>query len=166
MKSKIGIIVIMGFLLFGFTTPMNSASAASVKLLTWDLVDSGKHLDWDGSTKYQTQFNAAVKTWNSHKSGVIRKDTISIIEDVKISDFSEKSNIAGVTSPRGTIRFNKYVVDTYTNAKRQNVATHELGHALGLDHNTSKDIMHGFITTKIYLSANDKASYNAAYKKY
>ncbi|XHU85478.1 matrixin family metalloprotease [Peribacillus muralis] len=143
-----------------------SASAATVKTLSWNLVDSGKHMDWDGSTKYQTQLNAGVKTLNGYKSGVIRKDTAKVIQDVAISDYSEKSSVAGVTSSRGTIKFNKYVMDTLTATKKQNVATHELGHALGLAHNTSSDVMYEYVSTKTSLSANDKASYAAAYKKY
>ncbi|WP_236712717.1 matrixin family metalloprotease [Peribacillus muralis] len=165
MKKKIGIIVTAASLVFMLVIPM-SASAATVKTLSWNLVDSGKHMDWDGSTKYQTQFNAGVKTFNGYKSGVIRKDTAKVIQDVAISDYSEKSSVAGVTSSRGTIKFNKYVMDTLTATKKQNVATHELGHALGLAHNTSSDVMYGYVSTKTSLSANDKASYAAAYKKY
>ncbi|MCK1992180.1 M57 family metalloprotease [Peribacillus muralis] len=165
MKKKIGIIVTAASLVCVLTIPM-SASAATVKTLSWNLVDSGKHMDWDGSTKYQTQLNAGVKTLNGYKSGVIRKDTAKVIQDVAISDYSEKSSVAGVTSSRGTIKFNKYVMDTLTATKKQNVATHELGHALGLAHNTSSDVMYEYVSTKTSLSANDKASYAAAYKKY
>lgn len=165
MKNKMGIIVTAASLVFIFTIPM-SASAATAKTLSWNLVDSGKHMDWDGSTKYQTQFNAGVKTWNGFKSGVIRKDSAKVIQDVAISDYSEKSSVAGVTSSQGSIRFNKYVMDTLSATKKQNVATHELGHALGLAHNTSSDVMYKYVSTKTSLSANDKASYTAAYKKY
>ena len=48
------------------------APAATTAILDWYLVDSGKHLDWKGSTSYQTHFNSAVSTWNNYKSGGIR----------------------------------------------------------------------------------------------
>lgn len=139
-------------------------SYAGVKVMKWHLVDSGKHLDWDGKTRYQNQFNYAVNVWNNYKKGVIRKDNIFRWEDVAISDCFEISNMAGITYSDGAIRFNTYVMDTLpVNAKR-NVCIHELGHALGLDHNSRTDIMYPYLTTRVKLSANDKASYNYAYK--
>ena len=47
-------------------------SQAAVKVMRWNLVDSGKHLDWDGKTTYKSQFEGAIKVWNSYKKGVIR----------------------------------------------------------------------------------------------
>ncbi|WP_040400263.1 matrixin family metalloprotease [Heyndrickxia acidiproducens] len=145
--------------------PVTNASAAA-KLLSWDLVDSGKHMDWDGGTKYQSYFNSGVSVWNGYKKGVIRKDTATRVQDVKISDYTVKSSTAGVTSSAGTIKFNKYTMDKLSGTKKKNVAIHELGHALGLAHNTLKDVMYKYVSTKTKLSSNDKASYNAAYKRY
>lgn len=156
--------VIMLLLISSFAMPKSTYAAA--KLLTWDLVDSGKHMDWDGSSAYLTNFTSAVTVWNNYKSGVIRKDSATVIEDVKISDYYEVSSTAGVTSSAGTIRFNTYQMGGYTSTKRKNVAMHEIGHALGLAHNTSADVMYAYVSTKVTLSANDKASYDAAYKKY
>jgi hypothetical protein len=142
------------------------ASAATVATLSWWLADSGKHLDWDGSTTYQTQFNAAVTTWNNYKSGVIRPDSLSVVQDVAISDYSEVSSVAGVTSSAGTIKFNTYVMGGLTTTQRQNVCTHELGHALGLAHNLSGDVMYAYVSTVTSLSANDKASYDSSYTRF
>lgn len=94
------------------------ASAATTAILDWYLVDSGKHLDWKGSTSYQTQFNSAVSTWNNYKSGVIRKDAWNTINDVTISDYYEVSSTAGVTSSAGTIKFNTYQMDNFTSAQK------------------------------------------------
>lgn len=142
------------------------AYAATTAILTWHLVDSGKHLDWGGSTAYQTEFDNGVTTWNNYKSGVIRKDDLLTIKDVTISDYYEISNTAGITSSAGTIKFNTYKMDDYTTTKRKNVTTRELGHALGLDHNQSGDVMYKYVSTTTSLSENDKASYDKSYDRY
>ncbi|MFE4810764.1 matrixin family metalloprotease [Peribacillus simplex] len=123
-------------------------------------------MDWGGSSKYSTNFTSGVSVWNNYKSGVIRKDTASTIPDVKISDYSQVSQTAGVTSSVGTIKFNDYKMNGYDSTKRKNVAIHEIGHALGLAHNLNGDVMYQYVSTKTTLSFNDKASYDAAYRKY
>ncbi|QAA24016.1 cell surface protein [Sporolactobacillus terrae] len=159
------ITVFIIFLISLISSPL-SASAATVKLSSWWLTDSGRHLDWDGGSKYISYFKKGVSTWNKYKSGVIRPDSIWVIQDVYISDYSEKSNTCAYTSANGTLHFNKYVMGDLSSKGKQNVATHELGHALGLAHNGSNDIMYKYQTNRISLSANDKASYKAAYKRY
>lgn len=142
------------------------AFSTTTAILSWHLVDSGKHLDWSGSTAYLSQFNAAVNVWNNYKSGVIRKDSWNTINDVTISDFSEVSSVAGVTSSNGTIKFNKYVMNDLSSDKRKNVCIHELGHALGLAHNLNGDVMYTYVSSAVSLSANDKASYDVSYNRY
>ncbi|MFK4302026.1 MULTISPECIES: matrixin family metalloprotease [unclassified Paenibacillus] len=142
------------------------ASAATTSLLSWDLVDSTKHLEWGGSTAYQTSFNAGVNTWENYKFGIIRPDYASTIEDVTLSDYYDIDNYAALTYPSGRMTFNQYRMNQLSSAEKQNVATHELGHALGLEHNTSNDLMYAYVTSITRLSANDKASYDLAYKRY
>lgn len=140
-------------------------SQAAVKVMKWNLVDSGKHLDWDGKTKYASQFESAIKVWNSYKKGVIRKDNLVRWQDLAVSDCFEISSVAGVTNSNGIIRFNKFNMDRFSSNQKKNVCIHELGHALGLDHNTSNDIMYMYATSRVKLSTNDKKSYDYAYKK-
>lgn len=147
-----------------FTISVSAATTTAI--LKWHLVDSGKHLDWSGSTTYQSQFDTSVTTWNNHKSGVIRKDTWKTVNDLTISDYYEASSTAGVTSSEGTIRFNTYNMDGYSKANKKNVCIHELGHALGLAHNQEGDVMYAYVSGTTTLSANDKASYNESYKRY
>lgn len=144
-------------------TPVFAATSAT---LTWHLVDSGKHLDWGGSTAYQKQFDAAVNTWNSYKAGVIRKDTVLTVKDVTISDYSEVSTTAGVASSAGTIKFNAYCMESFSNAKKLNVCTHEIGHALGLAHNQEGDVMYMYVSDVTTLTENDEASYDESYNRY
>lgn len=147
-------------------TMFNTASA--YKLLTWNLVDSGKHLDWDGSTNYMTEWNKSIKVWEDYKPGVIRPDSAWVIEDVKISDYYEESNTMAVTSSAGTIKFNKYHFASMSAGERQKTMTHELGHALGLDENNSvpNSIMCQGKRSQTYIIQDDKNGYDAAYQKY
>ena len=108
----------------------------------WDLVDDGKHLDWDSDTKYISSVQSGVNLCEGHRSGVIRPDSIFVVQDVFISDYYEVSTTMGYTSSNGTIKLNDYHFEDMTSAQRIKTATHELGHALGLDYTTgTNDIM-------------------------
>ncbi|MBC2100645.1 matrixin family metalloprotease [Listeria booriae] len=139
---------------------------AAAKVSSWDLVDSGKHLDYDGNSKYMSQVKFGAGLWNAYKKGVIRPDSVSVIQDIYCSDVSVNNNTNATTYGTGKLVFNKKNMDRLSANGKKMVASHELGHALRLAHNTSSDIMCEYNTTRITLSANDKASYNAAYKKY
>ncbi|MDR3186521.1 MAG: matrixin family metalloprotease [Christensenellaceae bacterium] len=147
------------------TARFNKVEAYS--LLSWDLVDSGKHMDWDGSCSYMTEWYESVKVWNSYKPGVIRVDTIWIVQDVKIKDYREVSSTLAKTLSTGKIEFNTYNFDNMTTEQRQKTMMHEIGHGLGLGHvSDGVSIMRQGVISQTWLSADDKAGYDAAYKKY
>lgn len=58
----------------------------------------------------------------SYKSGVIRKNISTKVKDMTISDYSETSTTAGVTSSSVTLKFNKTLMDTFSDSKQENVA--------------------------------------------
>lgn len=133
----------------------------------WDLVDDGKHLDWDSDTKYLSSVKSGVNLWEGHRSGVIRPDSIFVVQDVFISDYYEVSTTMGYTSSNGTIKFNDYHFEDMTSAQRIKTATYELGHALGLDHTDgTNDIMKQGKLSITSLSSTDKSSYDEAYNNY
>ena len=145
--------------------------------LGWDLVDSGKHLDWGGNSKYSSLFETATNKWNAYKSGVIRKDILSTIQDVTISDTYDSTDEAYATTyQNGTIVFNTYQMDKKNSNFQLMICIHELGHALGLGDRGKNGnvggyaaIMYGYNinnVTKTELTAADKISYDAAYANY
>lgn len=146
-----------------FTLPV---SAATVAILDWHLVGEDKHIDWTGNSEYLTEFVDGTEIWNNYKPDVIREATEDMSVELTVSDFSEVSAAVGVTSSRGTIKFNSYYMDDYSNVQKTNVCAHELGHALGLDHNQEGDLMYAVVADVITLSENDKASYDASYARY
>lgn len=136
-----------------------------------DNVDSGGHLDWDYDTKYYAECVNAQDTWNNYKSGVIREDSISIIEDIFVTDYySATDGTLGYRSQGDSlIAFNDYYFvsgnkQSLTNLQRKKTALHEFGHALGLGENNSgvAAVMRQGIFSYTSLHQDDKESYDKA----
>ncbi len=133
-------------------------------------VDSGGHLDWDYSAKYYNECVNAQNTWNAYRSGVIRKDTISIIEDIFVKDFNQNSTLAGVYYPYDrVIGLNEYHFSRFSTRQKQAVVLHEFGHTLGLGENSNR--LAAIMQNEVFhsntsLHQDDKDSYDAAAKNY
>jgi len=142
---------------------------------TWpyNMVDLGKHCDWDArSSNYHNLVVTGTNRWNAHRS-VFRPDSILTLQDVRISDVNQAggSYYGHYNLILGTIQFNRAFLDSssWTDANRMHTVMHELGHALGLEENNGNDttnIMRQGKLTNVTLSPADKASYDAAAKKY
>lgn len=145
---------------------MVSFVSADVFLSQWgDNVDSGGHLDWEHNTKYYDESVYAMDTWNLYKPGVIREDSIFVVEDIYVGDYYEASDtIAFMQHYDAEIRYNDYMMSGMITAERRHTAIHEFGHALGLGENptTIGAVMQQGRLTNQYLRDDDKESYDAA----
>lgn len=140
---------------------------AHAALLGWDLVDSGKHLDWDSDTKYVSTVKSGTALWEGYRSGVIREDSLTVIQDVFISDYNEVTSTMAYTNSNGQMMFKDYHFSDMNANQRLKTVTHEFGHALGLDHTSGKnDIMQQGKLEITALSETDKKSYDEAYDTY
>lgn len=148
------------------------------KVLDYWCVDSGKHLDWSGTTIYISNFETAVDTWNNYKNGVIRKDTLTTVNDVTIEDVESISGntVATTTTTHlgsgkgtGVIKFSTTNMNSLPTLRRTIACTHELGHALGLDENNNEGtdvIMYNDMSTNSsnnVLHQADKTNYDYMY---
>lgn len=157
------LVVVIGSIIM---SPVVVKAAISDYLSDWNLVDSGKHLDVDGDSIYMSHIWKGKNIWNGYKSGVIRKDSAKVIQDVFVKDKDKRDGKAGSLNKDGNLYLNKYYLKNNSSNLRTNTATHELGHALGLGHSVSHNIMAEKQSAQITLGNYDEKCYDAAYKKY
>lgn len=158
-KKMVSLIPLFGILFLA--TPF-----AQAHFLGYSAVDSGE-IRCGSSTTYSTQWSAAISTWNALGVINIAPDTIFTLEDLTVSDIYEPgSGWTGLYTPSAgadDIELNTYYLSGDTNAERKNTATHELGHALGLAHSDSGQIMYSVQTSQTALGDHDIDDYYTLY---
>lgn len=134
----------------------------TTSVISWNLYDSTRHVDYTVDSEYSSYISTAVSKWNAYKSGVLRSSSSGI--DLSISDMNDAEVLtAGVCKKGGTMYLNKHYLDIFSYSSCLNVCIHELGHALGLGHNDAADVMYYQVTSNTSLTTNDKRSYDVAY---
>jgi len=156
-------------------TPTPPGGEPVVRILQdwpYDLVDSSKHLDWDANqSKYESYIIRAANKWNAYKPGVLRPDSASVVQDVRIVDVNKPEATWDGNCDRllADIHMNAAKLDKYTDTEHiLTTALHELGHALGLadNDNTILNVMYPYNYGMIAFWIDDEASYDAAYARY
>jgi hypothetical protein len=122
---------------------------------------------WSSSTQYLTEWEAAVDTWNASTSGAVNIHYATSSADLVVDDVYRDDVIwAGYWYPIGEsglssakIELNEYRLDGQSSTTIQNVAAHELGHALGLAHSTGTNVMVTPVMGIDYLGTQDIYDY-------
>lgn len=166
MNKKTKIIIIA---LAIFITTVYTVNAASVSILSWYLNgDDGQLQYYVYNSKYSSEMAFASSVWNGSKKGIATRVYDSSLADVIISDVEvPDTNVLATTYASGSIKFNLNNMEKSSSTRKKHVAIHEVGHALGLAHNSgAKDVMRSPANDMTVLSSNDKASLEASYSRY
>ena len=139
---------------------------------TWEYssVDDGE-VRWWGSTTYSTQLSNAMTTWNNYWHTDFKPDSILTFEDLTIMDINSSSSLYywkysyyGALFASDELRVNTHSNWMWglSNAQRENMLAHELGHSLWLTHSYANNVMlwGGTVETRTSLGTQDKSSYD------
>lgn len=123
-----------------------------------------REIRWDGTTQYLNQWYAAINTWNALGNINIATDTLSTILDLEVSDLNESDLVwVGLWTHRpigaDSLQLNEYYLQYNTVEEIQNTITHELGHALGLHHSYTGNIMYYRQNSQTSVGGQDESDY-------
>ena len=157
----------MSFLLSWIFLATNAVSAANY-FLGYSSVD-GWEIRWWGGTIYGSQLSSGINTWNGLGKINIAPDTIYTLEDLTVSDYNDPQSSVwaryGYVWAYSTdlLQFNSYQMNLMTNSQKINSATHELGHALWLNHSITNNVMYYMVTWRTTLGTQDTYDYRTLY---
>jgi len=136
--------------------------------LTWHLFNSNNNIRiWFEDTDYQSYFITAISTWHSFMSNIFLTNGNYFFRDIAVGTVNQPGTgeVAYITSA-GSLAMNSAYLNTKTDSQILNAALHELGHAMGLAHDSSSSsVMYKSNSYVTSLSENDKASLLASYER-
>ncbi|MGM7723724.1 matrixin family metalloprotease [Metabacillus sp. Hm71] len=161
MKAKLYTLVI-GALVF---TMLLVPTSTKAHFLGYDSVDDGE-IRYGDETGYNNAISHARSQWNSVGRINIAPDDSWVYEDVTyMSTTRNDVTWAGLytnTSGADEIYFNKKYMVPYGDRKEEIVGIHETGHALGLAHSYSGQVMAKYVSDMAHTpQSHDKSDYHS-----
>lgn len=147
-------------------TGMLILPVASAHFSGYSAVDE-MEIRYGGSTQYTTAQSHSFSKWNDLSKVNIAPDTTWTFEDLTYWDYYDAGDTAAAWYTHyvgsDSIRFNEYLMNQYTADQKKHVALHELGHALGLAHSYSPNVMYADLSGRTELGAHDEEDYYTLY---
>lgn len=149
-------------------------ATASGYILSWDLVVNKQLLVNSTNSKWSRYFTTGISKWNAVRPNTAYQVNNTGNNIVMVSDYYEVTGIMASTFPPPpyvssfNITVNDYQFNQVSENSRIEAITHELGHALGLDHYPSKgDLMYNInYGNTTNLSSQNIAQFKAAAGRY
>jgi hypothetical protein len=151
-----------------------SAGVASAHFLLDDSVnDQSGELRWDDRTRYDDARNYAINQWNALGRVPILRDSVNTPKDLVFRDYRDcGSGVLGnwqFGEGPDSINFNVCYMRKHSRSVQRATATHEVGHALRLNHPSTNESEYWRKRSIMYLcsscvpfsapQAHDKADY-------
>lgn len=121
------------------------ATPAQAHFTGRDAVD-GNEIRYDDRTKWNDALGHAIVQWEAITGGVsIEPDTSTTLEDLDVADYSSSTDgycgLYSMSSGADVLRLNDYYYNGASTTNRRACMLHEWGHAHGLGHSYSNQVM-------------------------
>ncbi|MGL4588878.1 MAG: matrixin family metalloprotease [Mycoplasmatales bacterium] len=174
LKSSLSLIAAL--MLLSVNTIKLNAFSSCANTNEWHLIGTNNNTKADGklnysySGKYKKQISAAKTKYNNDQPGDVVIDSTGkgkgVVDMYIVDQYDKSASWVAVTSSEGKMFLNNHYMSKYSNTQNTNVAIHEMGHAFGMAHRSTKtSVMQRTVTTITNFDSTDKNTLSCLNKK-